>query len=225
MWTRITSSLTFHVAFTPLLPSFCADLTLRSKQLFFLLLLFPWALFALVFLKAVLPPVTTWGMVPILCHCYYTDMESKLRLYWTAASMLTSSLVIHLQRADREEFLSYWIKEAVELEPRALRNPYIGRTPGTIDHRAKEWINERDKWAAEREDKERKQKEIRADRRVKGRKIRTELGTDSAPHIFSICFCFVCDHKKMGQRCGSGETQLDTRFSFQVYKENTIIYT
>lgn len=78
-------------------------------------------------------------------------------------------------------------KEAVELEPPAPRNPYIGRTRGTIDHVERDWINGREKRAAERGDKERKQKDIY--KKVKGRKKKA-LYWFSKTHFFKdLLFC------------------------------------
>lgn len=79
-------------------------------------------------------------------------------------------------------------REAVELEPPALRNPYIGRTRGTIDHEDKEQINEKVKRAAaaarEMENKERKAKEIRTESEWRWGKSK-DLGPDSAKHTIS----------------------------------------
>lgn len=91
------------------------------------------------------------GSISICNPCDYRKYgycSVSLLLHWQEiqiATLLNQTIYVHklprypfCREQDGEEFLSYWIKDAVEVEPPALRNPCIGRTPGTIDHKGKE---------------------------------------------------------------------------------------
>lgn len=90
----------------------------------------------------------SWALflsIPTCGYKKYGHYSMSLLLHWQGvqiATLLNRAIYAHklprypfAESRTGKNFLSYWIKEAVKVEPPALRNPYIGRTPGTIDHK------------------------------------------------------------------------------------------